>query len=139
MEFSWSALQRHGGKDFSAVRPPIKIPSRRNNAHDHCALFGRSTICDTMLRFAGSEPPILLCYLRDTQTYGTSRQLEQFDLAGPFRGWRHIRCITCARNRRAAARSRHPGAELSCDDTSVRTCVRREPVSVITYIEFCLC
>ena len=39
-----------------AITTAIKNPSRRKAAHDHGGFFGRSTIGDLMLRFAGSEP-----------------------------------------------------------------------------------
>jgi len=55
---SWGCmalLSRHGGKDFSVVTTAINNPSRRKAAHDHGGVFGRSTNCDTMLGFAGSE------------------------------------------------------------------------------------
>ena len=60
MEFSWSVLQRHGGKQISAVRARMKKLLLQFEAHGHGGADCNARFSPFTLRFASKEPPVNL-------------------------------------------------------------------------------
>ena len=58
MEFPWSALQQHGGKQFSAVRARLEKVLLQFEAHGHGGAHCNARCSPFPLKFASEEPPV---------------------------------------------------------------------------------